>query len=76
VDGLSSYKISNMDDATNVIQIGKANRAVASTDSNEHSSRSHCLVLINIIGKDVHTNDVIKAKLYLIDLAGYVLYCE
>ena len=45
-------------------------RATGSTNSNEHSSRSHSVVLIQVYGRDLKTNERVQSKLYLIDLAG------
>ncbi|KAM4560685.1 kinesin heavy chain-like isoform 2-T2 [Fundulus diaphanus] len=53
-----------------VIDEGKANRHVAVTNMNEHSSRSHSIFLINIKQENVETEMKLSGKLYLVDLAG------
>uniref|UniRef100_A0A3P8QA36 Kinesin-like protein n=1 Tax=Astatotilapia calliptera TaxID=8154 RepID=A0A3P8QA36_ASTCA len=53
-----------------VIDEGKANRHVAVTNMNEHSSRSHSIFLINIKQENVETEMKRSGKLYLVDLAG------
>ncbi|XP_051804767.1 kinesin heavy chain isoform X3 [Acanthochromis polyacanthus] len=53
-----------------VIDEGKANRHVAVTNMNEHSSRSHSIFLINIKQENVETEQQLIGKLYLVDLAG------
>uniref|UniRef100_A0A8C2BX76 Kinesin-like protein n=1 Tax=Cyprinus carpio TaxID=7962 RepID=A0A8C2BX76_CYPCA len=53
-----------------VIDEGKANRHVAVTNMNEHSSRSHSIFLINIKQEHVETEQKLCGKLYLVDLAG------
>lgn len=53
-----------------VIDEGKANRHVAVTNMNEHSSRSHSIFLINIKQENVETEKKLSGKLYLVDLAG------
>ena len=70
VEGLSSTIIETIEDARRVIQTGRSNRAMASTNSNEHSSRSHCLVLVQVMCTNNKTNERIRSKLYMIDLAG------
>ncbi|GAA6065673.1 kinesin heavy chain [Tachysurus ichikawai] len=53
-----------------VIDEGKANRHVAVTNMNEHSSRSHSIFLINIKQENMETEKKLSGKLYLVDLAG------
>ncbi|KAM9709892.1 kinesin heavy chain-like [Menidia menidia] len=53
-----------------VIDEGKANRHVAVTNMNEHSSRSHSIFLISIKQENVETEMKLSGKLYLVDLAG------
>ena len=49
--------------------LGTANRATGSTNLNEHSSRSHLIVSIDV---EVNNGDLActKGKLVLVDLAG------
>ncbi|KAL7891669.1 hypothetical protein AOLI_G00011450 [Acnodon oligacanthus] len=49
---------------------GKANRHVAVTNKNEHSSRSHSIVLINIKQEHVETEQKLSGKLYLVNKTG------
>jgi len=49
---------------------GFNNRATAATNMNEHSSRSHCLTLIQVTSRNKITGVTTWGKLYLIDLAG------
>ncbi|GAQ86136.1 Kinesin-like protein [Klebsormidium nitens] len=53
-----------------VLQAGVENRAVASTNMNNESSRSHCIYLISIIATHVEDRSVKTGKLHLVDLAG------
>lgn len=48
---------------------GRLNRAVGTTDMNEHSSRSHCLVRVTVLATQPD-GETTKAKVYFIDLAG------
>uniref|UniRef100_A0A669C5S7 Kinesin-like protein n=1 Tax=Oreochromis niloticus TaxID=8128 RepID=A0A669C5S7_ORENI len=52
------------------IDEGKANRHVAVTNMNEHSSRSHSIFLINVKQENTQTEQKLSGKLYLVDLAG------
>nr|XP_055071610.1 kinesin heavy chain [Misgurnus anguillicaudatus] len=70
VKGCTERFVSNPDDVMDVIDEGKANRHVAVTNMNEHSSRSHSIFLINIKQENVETEKKLSGKLYLVDLAG------
>lgn len=52
------------------MSIAHSNRAVAATDFNEHSSRSHSVTKIMISGVHSETNTVLTGSLNLVDLAG------
>lgn len=41
VPDLTSYPVHNIEDVQKAIELGTKNRATESTNSNEHSSRSH-----------------------------------
>ncbi|XP_034034880.1 kinesin heavy chain-like [Thalassophryne amazonica] len=70
VKGCTERFVSSPDEVMDVIDEGKANRHVAVTNMNEHSSRSHCIFLINIKQENVETEKKLSGKLYLVDLAG------
>ncbi|VDO65183.1 unnamed protein product [Schistosoma curassoni] len=53
-----------------VIDEGKANRHVAVTNMNEHSSRSHSVFMITVRQENLETQKKLHGKLYLVDLAG------
>ncbi|VEU20677.1 DEKNAAC101643 [Brettanomyces naardenensis] len=46
------------------------NRMTASTRMNDRSSRSHCVLIINLIGRNERTGQAVNGTLNLIDLAG------
>jgi hypothetical protein len=46
------------------------NRAVGQTSMNEQSSRSHCLLFVNVAGRNRLNEEVTHSKLVLVDLAG------
>ena len=52
------------------LEIFLANRHVAVTNMNEHSSRSHSLFCIQIKQNSIETGTTLTGKLYLVDLAG------
>ncbi|XP_056321973.1 kinesin heavy chain [Danio aesculapii] len=70
VKGCTERFVSSPEDVMDVIDEGKANRHVAVTNMNEHSSRSHSIFLINIKQENVETEKKLSGKLYLVDLAG------
>ncbi|XP_052004747.1 kinesin heavy chain-like isoform X2 [Xyrauchen texanus] len=70
VKGCTERFVSSPEDVMDVIDEGKANRHVAVTNMNEHSSRSHSIFLINIKQENVETEKKLCGKLYLVDLAG------
>ncbi|XP_008327185.1 kinesin heavy chain-like isoform X2 [Cynoglossus semilaevis] len=70
VKGCTERFVSSPDEVMDVIDEGKANRHVAVTNMNEHSSRSHTIFLINIKQENVETETKLSGKLYLVDLAG------
>uniref|UniRef100_A0A7N8YJ42 Kinesin-like protein n=2 Tax=Mastacembelus armatus TaxID=205130 RepID=A0A7N8YJ42_9TELE len=70
VKGCTERFVSSPDEVMDVIDEGKANRHVAVTNMNEHSSRSHSIFLINIKQEHVETEQKLCGKLYLVDLAG------
>ncbi|XP_017336811.1 kinesin heavy chain isoform X2 [Ictalurus punctatus] len=70
VKGCTERFVSSPEEMMQVIDDGKANRHVAVTNMNEHSSRSHSIFLINIKQEHLDTAHKLTGKLYLVDLAG------
>uniref|UniRef100_A0A8C2XEN3 Kinesin-like protein n=1 Tax=Cyclopterus lumpus TaxID=8103 RepID=A0A8C2XEN3_CYCLU len=68
--GCTERFVTSPEEVMDVIDEGKANRHVAVTNMNEHSSRSHSIFLINIKQENVETEQKLCGKLYLVDLAG------
>uniref|UniRef100_A0A8P4GQ46 Kinesin-like protein n=1 Tax=Dicentrarchus labrax TaxID=13489 RepID=A0A8P4GQ46_DICLA len=68
--GCTERFVSSPEEVMDVIDEGKANRHVAVTNMNEHSSRSHSIFLINIKQENIETEKKLSGKLYLVDLAG------
>ncbi len=69
--GVNSVPVRHPDDVLALFKQGKANRATAATNINEHSSRSHAILIVEVV-KDLSSNGgpISKGKLYLVDLAG------
>ncbi|XP_068612407.1 LOW QUALITY PROTEIN: kinesin heavy chain-like [Brachionichthys hirsutus] len=70
VKGCTERFVSSPEEVMDVIDEGKANRHVAVTNMNEHSSRSHSIFLINIKQENTETEKKLSGKLCLVDLAG------
>ena len=69
VPNLSKHGVASIEDVMTLLKKGNQNRATATTDLNEHSSRSHMVLLVHVnSGLDgVPSN---RGCLYLVDLAG------
>ncbi|RLM97678.1 kinesin-like protein KIFC3 isoform X1 [Panicum miliaceum] len=70
VPGLVEARVTNMNEAWEVLQTGSKARVVGSTNANEHSSRSHCIHCVMVKGENLINGECTKSKLWLIDLAG------
>lgn len=70
VKGLLELYVSSVQEVYEVMRRGGAARAVAATNMNQESSRSHSIFLISISQKNVETGSAKNGHLYLVDLAG------
>ncbi|XP_062818037.1 kinesin-like protein KIFC3 isoform X1 [Anolis carolinensis] len=70
VPGLTEFPVHCVEDINKVFEFGHLNRATESTHLNEHSSRSHALLIITVRGVDYSTGIRTTGKLNLVDLAG------
>ena len=70
VDNLSEKYVQDENDVMKIMKLGMDNRSVTATKSNQQSSRSHCVLTINIKGTNKLANLTYMGKLHLIDLAG------
>ncbi|CAG2054473.1 unnamed protein product [Timema podura] len=70
VKGATERFVSSPEEVFEVIEEGKANRHIAVTNMNEHSSRSHSVFLINVKQENLEIQKKLSGKLYLVDLAG------
>ncbi|KAM1115023.1 hypothetical protein TB2_038153 [Malus domestica] len=57
-------------DVLELMKIGQKNRTVGATALNERSSRSHSVLTIHVLGKELATGSILRGCLHLVDLAG------
>eukprot|EP00756_Hemistasia_phaeocysticola_P011192 Hpha_TRINITY_DN15097_c0_g1::TRINITY_DN15097_c0_g1_i1::g.123418::m.123418/K20196/KIF3B; kinesin family member 3B len=74
VKGLDAFEVTTTAECLRLFDEGTERRKTASTDLNEHSSRSHAIFTVHIVSTD-HESDagspvVMNSKLNLCDLAG------
>jgi hypothetical protein len=75
---LEEFPVRSLEETLEYLRKGLANRAVAETQSNLNSSRSHAIFTVRIFSKEILDSgeEVIKSgQLNLVDLAGYVINC-
>jgi len=70
VPGLTQAKVTDMEEVNRLMSLSRQNRSVAKTNMNEHSSRSHCVVMMDVEVEDVRDKRRFKGRLHLVDLAG------
>ncbi|XP_054626000.1 kinesin-like protein KIFC3 isoform X4 [Dunckerocampus dactyliophorus] len=70
VPGLTQVPVQSPDDINKVLELGVVCRATACTNLNEHSSRSHALLIVSVNGLNATTGSCTQGKLNLVDLAG------
>jgi len=70
VKGLLEIYVSSVGEVYEVMRRGGSQRAVASTNMNQESSRSHSIFVVTINQKNVESGSLKTGSLYLVDLAG------
>ena len=70
VPGLISLPVDNLAAVINLIATADRNRSSATTNMNEHSSRSHMILTANVVSQFLPTGVITRGKLNLVDLAG------
>ena len=70
VKGLLEIYVSSVQEVMEVMRRGGNARAVAATNMNQESSRSHSIFVITITQKHVETGSSKSGQLFLVDLAG------
>ena len=67
---LSMQTVTSEEDALNLLFLGDTNRAIAATEMNQNSTRSHCIFTILMEKRMAGADTVIRSKLNIVDLAG------
>jgi kinesin family protein 5 len=70
VKGLLEVYVSSVPEVYEVMRRGGAARAVAATNMNQESSRSHSIFVVTITQKNLETGSMKSGQLFLVDLAG------
>lgn len=70
IPGLEEKAVKNIQEVEELMAMGDSHRAVGVTDMNAHSSRSHCVLSINVHGLNTTAQLRYHGKMHLIDLAG------
>lgn len=63
-------KLDNEEQVESILSQAMTRRSVAATKANEHSSRSHSVFILKLVGHNQVTGEVSKGTLNLVDLAG------
>ncbi|XP_052623227.1 kinesin-like protein KIN-14S [Lactuca sativa] len=70
VPGLSEVAVYKTDEVWELLKSGSRVRSVGSTNANELSSRSHCLLRVTVRGENLVNGQRTRSHLWLVDLAG------
>ncbi|KAM0040497.1 putative minus-end-directed kinesin ATPase [Helianthus debilis subsp. tardiflorus] len=70
VPGLSQVRVHKAEEVWELLKSGSRVRSVGSTNANELSSRSHCLLRVTVLGENLVNGQRTRSHLWLVDLAG------
>jgi kinesin family protein C2/C3 len=70
VKGLVSEPVQTEEEVLALFKRGNSNRSVGRTNMNEHSSRSHSMLTVEVEGENLIAGIKYFGKLHLVDLAG------
>jgi kinesin family member 5 len=70
VKGLNEFYVANVGEVYTIIDKGGQARAVAATNMNQESSRSHSIFVIEVMQKNLESGSARSGRLFLVDLAG------
>lgn len=70
VKGLLEVYVGSVDEVYRILERGGMARAVAATNMNQESSRSHSIFVITVSQKNLETGSAKSGQLFLVDLAG------
>ena len=67
---LSMHEVSSEEAALDLLFRGETNRAIAATEMNQNSTRSHCIFTVVLERRRADADTVMRSKLNIVDLAG------
>lgn len=70
ITNVTKLGLDNKEQVESILSQATARRSVAATKANEHSSRSHSVFILKLVGKNSVTGKESKGTLNLVDLAG------
>ncbi|KAL7750950.1 kinesin-like nuclear fusion protein [Sorochytrium milnesiophthora] len=70
VTDMTSVPLKDASSVQSMLKKASKNRAVAATNMNERSSRSHSVFILTLTGKNSATGEVCEGRINLVDLAG------
>mmetsp|Transcript_15855 Transcript_15855/g.36783 ORF Transcript_15855/g.36783 Transcript_15855/m.36783 type:complete len:245 (+) Transcript_15855:578-1312(+) len=70
VPGLTVVPVTHMEQVGELLEVADRNRSTASTNMNEHSSRSHLMLSVHVRSVNRVSGAGTRGKLHLVDLAG------
>jgi kinesin family protein 5 len=70
VKGLGEFYVGSVGEVYQVLERGGQARAVAATNMNQESSRSHSIFVIEVTQKNMESGAARSGRLFLVDLAG------
>ena len=70
IEGLSEVYLSSLEEFFEYVELSQSNRKVAETKLNHNSSRSHCILILEVTQSFKKEKLIKKGTLNLVDLAG------
>lgn len=70
VPGLTQVPVESLQNVIDLLAVADRNRSSASTNMNEHSSRSHMMLTVTVVSENLTLGVTTRGKLNLVDLAG------
>jgi len=70
VPGLTSIPVNNLQQVIDLLSVADRHRSSATTNMNEHSSRSHMMLTVTVVSENKLNGVASRGKLNLVDLAG------
>lgn len=70
ITNVTTLSLDNQDQVESILSQAMSRRSVAATKANEHSSRSHSVFILKLVGENSVTGEKSKGTLNLVDLAG------